>query len=56
MPGTLLAILQGAKVYEQQYKTFLILLGISALMVLVFTIYHEQIHGWIKKSKRRNDV
>ncbi len=51
IPGTLMAILQGAKVYEHQYKTFLILLGISTLVVLAFTIYHEQIHGWIRKSK-----
>jgi uncharacterized membrane protein YdjX (TVP38/TMEM64 family) len=56
IPGTLLAILQGAKVYQHQYKIFLILLGVSALVVLVFSIYHEQIHGWIKKSKWRNYV
>lgn len=56
IPGTLMAILQGAKVYEHQYKTFLILLGISTLVVLAFSIYHEQIHGWIKKSKGRNYV
>ena len=48
IPGTLMAILQGAKIYQHQYKTFLILLGISALLILVFYIYHENIHGWIR--------
>ncbi len=49
IPGTLIATLQGAKAFEQQYKTLLILLGVSALMILVFYIYHEDIHRWIKK-------
>jgi len=44
-----MATLQGAKAYEHQYKTFLILLGISALIILVFYIYHETIHGWIRR-------
>jgi uncharacterized membrane protein YdjX (TVP38/TMEM64 family) len=51
IPGTLIATLQGAKVYEHQYKTFLILLVISALAALVLYIYHEEIHRWIKKLK-----
>jgi len=50
IPGTLMATLQGAKAFDHQYKLFLILLGISALVILVFYIYHEEIHGWIKKS------
>jgi uncharacterized membrane protein YdjX (TVP38/TMEM64 family) len=49
IPGTLMATLQGAKVFEHQYKLFSILLGVSALVILVFYIYHEEIHGWIKK-------
>jgi len=49
IPGTLMATLQGAKAFEHQYKLFLILLGVSALVILVFYIYHEEIHGWIKK-------
>jgi len=48
IPGTLMATLQGAKVYEHHYKIFLILLGISALIVLVLYIYHETIQQWIK--------
>ena len=49
IPGTLMSILQGAKVFDHQYMLFLILLGISALVTLVFYIYHEEIHRWIKK-------
>ncbi len=52
MPGTLMATLQGAKAFEHQYKLFLILLGISALVILVFYIYHEEIHRWIKNLKK----
>jgi len=52
IPGTLLATLQGAKAFDQQYVTLLILLGISALIILVFYIYHENIHQWIKKRSK----
>ena len=51
IPGTLLACLQGGKAFDHQYKTFLILLGISALIILVFCIYHDQIHRAIKRIK-----
>lgn len=52
IPGTLLATLQGAKAFDQQYMTVSILLGISALIILVFYIYHEKIHQWIKKISK----
>jgi uncharacterized membrane protein YdjX (TVP38/TMEM64 family) len=51
IPGTLMATLQGAKAFEHQYMLFLILLGVSALVILVFYIYHEEIHQLIKKLK-----
>ena len=53
MPGTLIATLQGAKAFEHQYRFFLILLAISALIILVFYIYHEEIHHLIKKMRSR---
>jgi hypothetical protein len=46
-----MATLQGAKAFDHQYKAFLILLGVSALIILVFYIYHEEIHKLIKKVK-----
>jgi uncharacterized membrane protein YdjX (TVP38/TMEM64 family) len=52
VPGTLIACLQGGKAFEHQYKTFLVLLGISALVILAFYIYHDEIHHWIKRLKR----
>jgi uncharacterized membrane protein YdjX (TVP38/TMEM64 family) len=51
IPGTLMATLQGAKAFEHQYMAFLILLGISTLVILVFYIYHDQIHDMVKKLK-----
>jgi uncharacterized membrane protein YdjX (TVP38/TMEM64 family) len=51
VPGTLMAALQGAKAFNHQYKIFLILLGISAMVILVFYIYHEKIHQLLKKMK-----
>jgi uncharacterized membrane protein YdjX (TVP38/TMEM64 family) len=51
VPGTLMATLQGAKAFNHQYKIFMILLGISVLVILVFYIYHNEIHNWVKKLK-----
>jgi uncharacterized membrane protein YdjX (TVP38/TMEM64 family) len=51
IPGTLMACLQGGKAFEHQYKTFLVLLGISGLIILIFFIYHEEIHNLLKKLK-----
>ena len=51
IPGTLMATLQGAKAFDHQYKIFLILLGISTLVILAFYIYHEEIHQLIKKLR-----
>ena len=52
IPGTLLATLQGAKAFDQQYVTLLILFGISVLIILVFYIYHENVHQWLKKRSK----
>jgi len=52
IPGTLMANLEGAKAFDQKYKILLILLGISALVILVFYIYQEEIHRWIKRLKK----
>jgi uncharacterized membrane protein YdjX (TVP38/TMEM64 family) len=52
VPGTLMAVLQGGKAFECQYKTFLILSGISALVILAFYVYHDEIHYWIKGLRK----
>jgi uncharacterized membrane protein YdjX (TVP38/TMEM64 family) len=51
IPGTLMACLQGGKAFDHQYKTLLILSGVSVLVILIFYIYHDEIHHWIKKMK-----
>jgi uncharacterized membrane protein YdjX (TVP38/TMEM64 family) len=51
VPGTLIACLQGGKAFDHQYYSFGILLGASALVILVFYIYHEEIHNLVKKLK-----
>ncbi len=53
IPGTLMACLQGGKAFEHQYRTFLVLLGISALVLLIVYIYHEEIHQLIKRLRSR---
>ncbi len=55
VPGTLMATLQGAKAFDRQYKIFFLLLGISTLIILLFYIYHEDIHNRIKKLKGEKD-
>jgi len=52
IPGTLMATLQGAKAFNQEYMTLLILLGISALIILLFYVYREGIHKWIRKRNK----
>jgi uncharacterized membrane protein YdjX (TVP38/TMEM64 family) len=49
IPGTLIATQQGAQAFNHQYEIFLLLSGISALITLVFYVYHEDIHKLIKK-------
>jgi len=51
IPGTLIATLQGAKAFNQQYALFFVLAGISALIALVFYVYGEEIHDMLKKIK-----
>jgi uncharacterized membrane protein YdjX (TVP38/TMEM64 family) len=52
IPGTLMACLQGAKAFDHQYKALIVLSGVSALLLLVFYIYHEEIHKMIRKLKK----
>ncbi len=53
IPGTLMACLQGGKAFDHQYKALLILFGISAFIILIFYIYHEKIHDFIKGLRKR---
>jgi len=55
VPGTLMACLQGAKAFDHQYKALLILTGISTLVILIFYIYHDEIHHAIKKLRGQEE-
>ena len=55
VPGTLMACLQGAKAFDHQYKALLILTGISTLVLLIFYIYHDEIHHAIKKLRGQEE-
>lgn len=53
IPGTLMATLQGAKAFDHQYISLFLLSGVSALIILVFYVYHDEIHQMIKKIAYR---
>jgi uncharacterized membrane protein YdjX (TVP38/TMEM64 family) len=54
MPGLWMITLEGAKVHQHQYKAFLVLFVISVLIILVFSIYRENIDRWIKKVREES--
>jgi uncharacterized membrane protein YdjX (TVP38/TMEM64 family) len=49
MPGTLMLSLQGAYVYEQMYGLFILIFGISAVVVVLSLRYRDTIYRWIEK-------
>jgi uncharacterized membrane protein YdjX (TVP38/TMEM64 family) len=52
LPGTWFATLEGAKAYGHHYKTLFVLLGVSALVILIFYYYHEKIHTLVKELRK----
>lgn len=56
MPGTFLLTLQGAKVYEGHYITFLILLGIFLLAGLLILLYKETLYRWLRYWSSHNEI
>ena len=49
LPGTLLLTLQGAKVYQGDYYSTLIILGLCLVLVLVLWYYREPVYRWIRR-------
>lgn len=49
LPGTLMLTLQGAKVYEGDYRFTLILIGVCLIMGLVMYYYREDIYRRLKR-------
>jgi uncharacterized membrane protein YdjX (TVP38/TMEM64 family) len=52
VPGTWIAILEGAKAYGHHYKTLFMLLGVSAFAIVIFYFYHERIHTLVRELRK----
>lgn len=50
MPGTLMLVLQGSKVFEQQYSSFLILMGISFAVAIPSYVFRERIISSLSRN------
>jgi uncharacterized membrane protein YdjX (TVP38/TMEM64 family) len=49
IPGTLMLNLQGAKVYQGDYYSTLIILGLCLALILVLGYYREAVYKWIRR-------
>jgi len=49
LPGTLLLTLQGAKVYQGDYYSTLVILGLCLVLVLLLGYYREPVYRWIRR-------
>jgi uncharacterized membrane protein YdjX (TVP38/TMEM64 family) len=49
LPGTLLLALQGAKVYQGDYWSTGIILGLCLLLIMVLGYYREAVYQWIRR-------
>jgi uncharacterized membrane protein YdjX (TVP38/TMEM64 family) len=52
LPGTLLLALQGAKVYEGDYYSTLVILGLCLIVIVVLGYYRETVYKWIRRFDR----
>ncbi len=53
MPGTFMLSLQGTHVYQQNYKTFVLLFLITLGFTLPVIYYRKQIYRWIEKIDKK---
>ncbi len=49
IPGTLLLTLQGAKVYEGDYYSTLVILGLCLVFIVVLGYYRAAVYRWIRR-------
>ncbi|MDD5451130.1 MAG: VTT domain-containing protein [Desulfovibrionales bacterium] len=54
IPGTLLLTLQGSKMFDQEYVTFCVLLGVSLGAVILSYIFRQKIYGLIQRLHAKN--
>lgn len=53
MPGTFMLSLQGASIYEQNYKLFTIVLGLSIVVTLFAYIRRETLYQWAERINNK---
>ena len=53
MPGTLMLSLQGGFVFQQMYGLYVIILGVSLVMMLLAIYYRKAIYGWAERFNKR---
>jgi uncharacterized membrane protein YdjX (TVP38/TMEM64 family) len=56
IPGTLLLTLQGAKVYQGDYYSTLIILGLCLIVVIVLAYYREAVYRWVRRFDHPGDL
>ncbi|MDP2798496.1 MAG: VTT domain-containing protein, partial [Deltaproteobacteria bacterium] len=54
MPGTLIAVLQGSKIFDQAYATFFILLGVAVIAFVFSYMAREKIYRLVQGLHARN--
>jgi uncharacterized membrane protein YdjX (TVP38/TMEM64 family) len=55
IPGTLMLNLQGAKVYQGDYYSTLIILGLCLVLIVVLWYYREAVYRWIRRFEHSED-
>jgi uncharacterized membrane protein YdjX (TVP38/TMEM64 family) len=55
IPGTLMLNLQGAKVYQGDYYSTLIILGLCLVLIVVLAYYREAVYRWIRRFEHSED-
>ncbi|MDO9565402.1 MAG: VTT domain-containing protein [Candidatus Desulfaltia sp.] len=53
MPGTFILSLQGASIYEQNYKLFALVLGLSIVITLFAYRHRETLYQWVEKFNNK---
>jgi uncharacterized membrane protein YdjX (TVP38/TMEM64 family) len=53
MPGTFMLSLQGAAIYEQNYKLFALVLGLSLVIALFAYMRRETLYQWVERLNNK---
>ncbi|MGH7846472.1 MAG: TVP38/TMEM64 family protein [Candidatus Binatia bacterium] len=55
MPGTYLLTVQGASIRDERYLIAVVVLGISAIVLVIAYLYRRQIFQWIKEIRQQDE-